>query len=91
MVLNMCRVRWILIIKYLRRHWNLSVPGWEQSVEDESFDLVYTGYIEPNTDPLDLKAEFGREHEADDICGKRGKGGWAKTKLAKLGQKAQED
>ena len=60
-------------------------------VEDESFDLVYTGYIDPITDPLDLKAELGREHEADDICGKRGKGGWAKTKLAKLDQKAQED
>ena len=59
-------------------------------VEDESFDMVFTGYIDPIVDPLGMESELGREPELEDFCyGK--KGDWEKKMLAKLDQKKQED
>ena len=57
-------------------------------IEDESFDLAFTGYIDPLFDALDLASELGHDLETEDICGKSL---WAKKKLQKLDQKAQED
>lgn len=57
-------------------------------VPSNAFDLVFTGYIDQITDPLDLKSVLGREYEADDICNKTS---WSKIKLAQLNQRMQED
>ena len=59
-------------------------------VEDESFDMVFTGYIDPITDPLGMESELGREPEIEDFCDGK-KGDWEKKMLAKLDQKKQED
>ena len=58
-------------------------------IPSESFDLSYTGYIDPVIDPLNIKQELGRVVEADDICDSEGN--WAVSKLAKLEQEAQEN
>ena len=60
-------------------------------VPDESFDLVFTGYIDPIVDPLDIKSELGRQFEYEDICDMTDPKDWAYATLAKLDQKAQED
>jgi len=46
-------------------------------VSDESFDLVFTGYIDPIVDSLDIKSELGREFEYKDICEKTNSKDWA--------------
>lgn len=60
-------------------------------VPDESFDLVFTGYIDPIVDPLEIKSELGRGLEYEDICNMTDPKDWPYAMLAKLDQKAQED
>jgi len=72
-------------------------------VPSNSFDLVFTGYIDPIVDPLQLYKELGRKMKASDLCSatnttsthsnsnKETKNEWARIKLKKLDQRAQED
>ncbi len=61
-------------------------------IPDESFDLVYTGYIDPLTDPLSIEKHIGRDLEFEDLCDvSHPEENWAKSKLAQLDQKMQED
>jgi len=53
-------------------------------VPSDSFDLAYTGYIEPIT--------FNTDEETNDLCkAKNENGDWAKAKLVDLDQTAQEE
>lgn len=60
-------------------------------IPDGSFDLVFTGYIDPIVDPLNIKSELGRQFKNEDICDMTDPKNWAYATLAKLDQKAQED
>lgn len=59
-------------------------------IPSETFDLSYTGYIEPLQDPLNIAEELGRELKFEDLCGQE-KTNWARNKLRILDQSAQED
>ncbi len=56
-------------------------------IPSDSFDLSYTGYIDPIQDPLDLHLELNREVEWSDFCREDGH----LTKDGKLNQDAVED
>lgn len=60
-------------------------------IPSESFDLSYTGYIEPLEDPLNIAEELGRELKFEDLCDNDKNLDWARKKLRKLDQSAQED
>lgn len=56
-------------------------------IPSDSFDLSYTGYIDPINDPLNLHLELGREVEWEDLCNGIGH----PNKDGKLDQAAVED
>jgi hypothetical protein len=58
-------------------------------IPSETFDLSYTGYIEPLEDPLNIGKELGRELKFEDVCNQENN--WARNKLRILDQNAQED
>jgi len=60
-------------------------------IPDESFDLVFTGYIDPLEDPLNIQSKLKRELKLEDICNMTDPDDWAKAMLGELDQKAQED
>lgn len=60
-------------------------------IPSETFDLSYTGYIEPLEDPLNIAEELGRELKFEDICGDDQGKNWARKKLRTLDQNAQEE
>jgi len=70
-------------------------------VPSESFDLAFTGYIDPLEDALNLQEVLGHELINEDLCGEEQEEGdedkevneldWALKKLNMLDQEAQED
>jgi len=56
-------------------------------IPSESFDLSYTGYIDPITDPLGIESEPGSNLDPYGLCNEQN---WSLNKLSKLDQDAQE-
>lgn len=56
-------------------------------IPSESFDLSYTGYIDPIIDPLGIESEPGSNLDPSGLCHEKN---WTLNKLSKLDQEAQE-
>ena len=58
-------------------------------VPDETFDLVFTGYVTPNDDPLDLKLGKDQNYRhLEQVCKRRGD--WRNVALHRIAQARQE-